>query len=81
MTDEQLPGGIRLTVVERCELYGWKDACVDAAIKRTEAVSRQEIDRLRMIEAAAKNLITQKGRHNTQKAYEQLAALVKQNGT
>ena len=35
--DEQFPGGIRLTVVERCELIDWKDACVDAAIKRTEA--------------------------------------------
>lgn len=32
------------------------------------------------LEAAAKNLIAQKGRHNTQIAYERLAALLGHNG-
>jgi hypothetical protein len=35
-----------------------------------------EIERRRAIEAAAKSLVVQKGRHHTQQAYEQLAALV-----
>ena len=26
-----LPGGLRLTVTERCELYDWRDACVAEA--------------------------------------------------
>lgn len=33
-----LPGGLRLTVTERCELYDWRDECVDAA----EAAARME---------------------------------------
>ena len=26
-----LPGGLRLTMTERCELYDWRDACVAEA--------------------------------------------------
>ena len=32
-----MPGGIRLTVVERCELIDWRDKCVDDAVSRTLA--------------------------------------------
>ena len=38
-----------------------------------------EIARLRKIEAAAKNLVQQKGRHHTEQAYQRLAALVVPN--
>lgn len=39
----------------------------------TESVAlSDELKRLRNIEAAAKNLVAQKGRHNTQIAYERL---------
>lgn len=51
---EQLPGGIRLTVVERCELHDWKDACVDVAIQRTEAVWRERVRLLELAEDGAK---------------------------
>lgn len=50
----QLPGGMRLTVVERCELNDWKDACVDAAITRTEAVWRERVRLLELAEEGAK---------------------------
>ena len=40
---------------------------------------REEIARLRKIEAAAKNLVAQKGRHHTEQAYQRLAALVVPN--
>ncbi len=36
-----------------------------------------EIERLREIESAAKNLVAQKGRHNTQIAYERLVEVLK----
>ena len=29
--EKPLPGGLRLTVTERCELYDWRDACVAEA--------------------------------------------------
>lgn len=35
-----LPGGIPLTVVERCELYDWKDAWVAAEVARALAIER-----------------------------------------
>jgi hypothetical protein len=35
-----------------------------------------EVDRLRAIEAAARNLVRVKGRYHSQKAYEALAALL-----
>lgn len=38
---------------------------------------RVENDRLKEIEIAARNLVAQKGRHNTQIAYERLEALLK----
>lgn len=38
-----------------------------------------EILRLRKIEAAARNLVAQKGRHHTEQAYQRLAALVVPN--
>lgn len=37
---------------------------------------QNELARLRNIEAAAKNLVAQKGRHNTQVAYERLVAVL-----
>lgn len=52
--DEQFPGGMRLTVVERCELIEWKDAYVDAAITRTEAVWRERVRLLELAEEGAK---------------------------
>lgn len=52
--DEQFPGGMRLTVVERCELIEWKDACVDAAIKRTEAAWSDRVRLLELAEEGAK---------------------------
>lgn len=43
-----LPGGIRLTVTERCELGDWKDACVADDVERALAVERQHLaDRVR----------------------------------
>lgn len=36
-----LPGGITLTVTERCELYDWKDAWVESAVARAVAVERE----------------------------------------
>ena len=38
---------------------------------------REELERLRKIEAAAKNLIAQKGRHNTEQAYRKLEEAMK----
>jgi hypothetical protein len=52
--DEQFPGGIRLTVVDRCELIDWKDSCVDAAIKRTEAAWSERVRLLELAEEGAK---------------------------
>lgn len=52
----KFPGGIRLTVVERCELHDWKDACVDAAIKRVEAVWREQVRQLELAEEGAKEV-------------------------
>lgn len=43
----------------------------------TIAGMTDEIERLRKIESAARNLVAQKGRHHTEQAYEQLAALIK----
>lgn len=66
----------------------WRDDPLDVnqryqryiqASKRIEDDGR-EIERLRKIEAAAKNLVAQKGRHHTQQAYERLAALLVPNG-
>jgi len=49
-------------------------------VRGTESYERTrllgEIDRLRAVEAAARNLVAQKGRHHTQVAYERLAALL-----
>ena len=39
----------------------------------------KELVRLRKIEAAAKNLVKQKGRHHTEQAYNRLAELVAPN--
>ncbi len=41
-----LPGGIRLTVTERCELYDWRDECVAEAVRRAVEVER---DRMRAL--------------------------------
>ena len=41
----------------------------------TEAID--EIERLRLIETAARNLIAQKGRHNTEIAYKKLEEVLK----
>ena len=37
-----MPGGIRLTVVERCELIDWRDKCVDDAVSRTLAAAQPQ---------------------------------------
>lgn len=42
-------------------------------------LAANEIDRLRKIEAAARNLVAQKGRHHTEQAYQRLAALLVPN--
>lgn len=52
-----------------------KLAADDASL--TEATA--EILRLRKIEAAARNLVMQKGRHHTEQAYARLAALMVPN--
>lgn len=47
---------------------GWRNNCALC-----------ELERLRDIEAAARNLIAQKGRHNTEIAYRRLVNLVTPN--
>ena len=37
-----MPGGIRLTVVERCELIDWRDKCVNDAVSRTLAAAQPQ---------------------------------------
>lgn len=45
----------------------------------TPCTTSSEMKRLRKIEAAAMNLVAQKGRHHTEQAYQRLAELVAPN--
>ena len=60
------------TLVDRAKRLGMYTATVGEML--------DEIERLRTIEVAAKNLMAQKGRHNTQQAYLRLADTVTPNG-
>ena len=52
------------------------DFCIGCMNDEYPEGLRVEIERLRKIESAARNLVAQKGRHHTEQAYEQLAALI-----
>ncbi len=54
-------------------------ACKHGNTDECLACYDEEIARLRDIEAAARNLVAQKGRHNTEQAYQRLAALLMPN--
>lgn len=53
-----------------------KHGCTDECL----ACYDEELARLQEIEAAARNLVAQKGRHHTEQAYQRLAALLVPNG-
>jgi hypothetical protein len=61
-----------------CKDTGMSGAAMNEAM-REFVLKSGEIERLREIEAAARNLVVQKGRHHTQQAYERLAGLVLPN--
>lgn len=46
---------------------------IDSALMAKMEADEREIARLREIEDAARNLVAQKGRHNTEIAYKRLA--------
>lgn len=50
-----LPGGIPLTLTERCELYDWRDECVAEAVRRAVEVDR---DRMRALIADDASAVT-----------------------
>lgn len=50
-----LPGGIQLTLTERCELYDWRDECVAEAVRRAVEVER---DRMRALIADDASAVT-----------------------
>ena len=49
----------------------------DATVERMIDEATNELERLHKIEAAAKNLTAQKGRHNTEQAYRKLEEAMK----
>ena len=65
---------------EDSEWYGEVTWCQDKVNDDdTEYVRADLVERLREIEAAARNLVAQKGRHHTEQAYARLAALMVPN--
>jgi hypothetical protein len=51
-----------------------------AKIAREMVAHESEVARLRAIEAAARNLVAQKGRHHTELAYQRLVEVLTPNG-
>lgn len=54
-----LPGGIPLTLTERCELYDWRDECVAEAVRRAVEVER---DRMRALISDDASAVTYQSR-------------------
>lgn len=52
-------------------------AQIDEALVLAMEADKRELERLRKIESAARNLIAQRGRHNTEIAYVRLAEALK----
>lgn len=68
MVDPSILGEAIDTLLAEVERLRINDACAQHTL-------HNEIERLRLIESAAVNLVKQKGRFNTQQAYTRLAAL------
>jgi len=73
-----LPGGMRLTLTERCELYDWKDACIAEEVARAVAAEREAAAE-RAGEFAKKwwsiHCASNKHMETTRKAHEDFCAL------